>query len=387
MTKNSRGLVIGTLPSRFIGISSGGIATHIEGLIENLAKEGIDVYCCYHKPFGVRHDKVIGSVKLDWIKYVAIGLISLLFCKGHRWKQYTLKDNLFISFYYGVLSRYVKNGMFDFIHIHSLYNPAAIALYYLKYDKRIIITDHGFWVKKDFESNKKALHILKSSFEIAHKVIFISDVAFDMHKKYMLGDLEKLVKISNPSSFSAFPLKANTGEGKKSVIFNGYNSSLYIKGLPRLLDAVNGDSYLSRNIVLHLICNEEAHEYVRSNSWNFEYKLYKKMEFTKVLDLYTKSDALVVPSRFESFGLVYTEALAVGIPVVGYCQMIKEFQNELHEYIGEQYDMLSESSEDLAAKIKECLEHPFNGDAVREKLRSAYDWEIQINKFCKLYYD
>ncbi len=384
---NKLGLIIGTLPACYRGIAAGGIATHIEGLIKSLHQKGIRTYICYHKPFGVKHPEVMASSKMAWSVAVLKGSLMLLFVHEHKWRKYSFKTNLLIAYYCGVLKCFLKKVHPDFVHIHSLYNPSPIVLKYLKYSGPIIITDHGFWVNENYSCNPHLLFLLQKTFSIATKVVYISDMALFYHQKVQLGDLNKLVKISNPSFFENYPCKENVQtKAKQILIFNGYGNSLTIKGLPFLLNAVNADTYLCQHLKLQIICNDEAHDYIQQRKWNFEYVLYGRTKFSDVLNMYTQSDILVVPSKFESFGLVYTEALAVGIPVIGYYAMINEFQKTLNTYIGEPIDIVHEQPKDLAQKIKKCLVTPFAQEEVRAALIKAYDWNFLINRFLSLYY-
>lgn len=384
------GLIIGTLPALYNAKTAGGIATHIDGLVKQLKKEGISIYMCYHKPFGISHPEILASTILEWCLYVTLGGLGLFFNKNIRMKDYPLRFNVQISFYYGLLSRYLNKINPDFIHIHSLYNPAAIVLDLIGYRKNIIITDHGFWVDIN-HSKPKITRLLKRNFNIAKYVIYISDQALLFHNKKRLGNLNKLKKISNPSDFSHYPSKATSSSSyyvkNKIIIFNGYNDSMNVKGLPFLLDAVNSNEYLCMNVELYLICNQEAHTYVKNGKWNFSYKLFEKMPFDKILQLYSVSDILVVPSRNESFGLVYTEALAVGIPIIGYHKMVNEFSNTLQTYIGEPIDILNEQPSDLATKIIKTLNKSINREEIKKMIVSAYSWENNIQKFLNLYYD
>lgn len=385
---NKIGLIIGTLPASYRGVAAGGIATHIEGLIRSLHQKNIQTYICYHKPFGVKHPEVINSSKLGWFIAVLKGLLCLLFVREHKWRKYSLKTNVLIAYYYATLIPFLKIKNPDFVHVHSLYNPSAIALKYLKYQKPIIVTDHGFWLTDSYLHDGRLLMLLKEVFAVANKVIYISDVALIQHQIAKLGDLDKLEKISNPTSFDNYPIKyaSSLDGGRYTLVFNGYKESLTTKGLRFLLATINADKYLCKNLRLRIICNDEAQIYIRKHSWNFEYEMYGRTKFEDVLEMYVQSDILVVPSKFESFGLVYTEALAVGIPVIGYYAMINEFQRTLGLYIGEAIDIENEQPADLARKIIRCLQEPFDRVKVREALIKTYDWDVLINRFLSLYY-
>ena len=388
MKKSKIGLIIGTLPARYRGIAAGGIATHIDGLISALNKEKIQTFICYHKPFGIKHPDVINSLKIGWIKAVLKGFLMLFFVKGYTIRRYSFKTNVLIAYYYATLSVFLKKHTPDFIHIHSLYNPAAIALKWLKYSKSIIITDHGFWLDGNYPEDKKLTILLRDNYAVASNVIYISVVALIQHQKAKLGDLTKLVKISNPTFFDNYPYKScsKSADNKKVIIFNGYKESLTTKGLSFLLEALDNNDYFNTRVRLLIICNDEAQKYIQDHTWNFEYKVFGRTKFEDILKMYTQSDLLVVPSKFESFGLVYTEALAVGIPVIGYYAMINEFRQTLNMYIGAPIDITRERPSDLAQRIIECLETSFDPKGVREALMKHYDWGNLIDRFLVLYY-
>lgn len=105
---------------------------------------------------------------------------------------------------------------------------------------------------------------------------------------------------------------------------------------------------------------------------------------TEVARLYTEHDLFVMPSRFEAFGIVFTEALAHGVPVVGRSafampEIIESGKNGALVY--------SEDPAELAAAIISVLEDPgvreytvraakdvrtkFSWDAVAERMLTA----------------
>lgn len=380
-----KGLIIGTFPGSLIGVSSGGVATHIEGLMSELDKRGIDTKICYHKPFGVTHPRVIKNTKSEWFKCVSAGILGLVRI-GFPLKDWDRKTILFFAYYYGALKDFLKSYNPDFIHVHSLYNPAAMLLNHLGYGDKLIITDHGFRLRLDFMENRMAQKLCRANFGAAKKVIYISNIYQKFHEESQLGNQDKLVKIPNPTDFTHYPIKKNTNKGKKEILFNGMKESLYTKGLKPLLEALSLDYEFSKKVRLTAICNEEAQRYVQSNNWPFEYRLYGPLKFNEVLNLYTEADLLATPSRFESFGLVYTEALAVGIPVVGYYGTMDEFQKVIGLYIGESSDIIKEPVEVLLKKIKNALSTPFDREAVRKSLIKNYSWDDLFQKFYSLYY-
>lgn len=382
------GLIIGPFPGRITGqLSPGGIATHIDGLINYLDGTGISTYKCYHKPYNIKRADILNSSPKEWFISVIHGIILLIHSKNFDFSNYSIRDTIIIAFYLASLKSFLLKVAPDFVHIHSLHNPAPIALGILNYRKPIIITDHGFWQHEGYSGKKSMIKLIKN-YTLASTVIYISNIAYKKHISAKLGDNKKLVKIPNPTNFMKYPNKVNKENNlpKKEIFFNGYSESIERKGLDILLSTMNKYSELYDTIKLKIICDKKAENYIKNNSWKFEYALIERTTLEKILIIYCDVDLLVVPSRSESFGLVYTEALAVGIPVIGYFEVIYEFKKTLDNYIGESFNPFSEHEQDLRDKIVKCLNTPFDAHTVRDGLIKNYGWDVLGPRILDLYY-
>jgi glycosyltransferase involved in cell wall biosynthesis len=67
---------------------------------------------------------------------------------------------------------------------------------------------------------------------------------------------------------------------------------------------------------------------------------HDSVHLVRVRDLLLGAEVMCLPSRSESFGLVFTEALACGTPVVGFGPTVREIQEELSLDVGEPLDTL-----------------------------------------------
>jgi glycosyltransferase involved in cell wall biosynthesis len=159
-----------------------------------------------------------------------------------------------------------------------------------------------------------------------------------------------------------------------------------VKKLDLLLSTMNTYPELYKNMELIVLCDSEMDNYIKEKAWNFTHTLVGKTTLENIFNIYCNVDLLVVPSKSESFGLVYTEALAVGVPVIGFYGVIDEFKTVLNTYIGEPFDPSSESEEDLKEKIVKCLTIPFDAALVKDNLIKNFSWEILYPKFLELYY-
>lgn len=371
-----------------VNAKPGGVATHIDGLIEYLENNDIKTYLCYHKSYrGINDTHVLNVSKVGWLFAVVQGMFVLIFNKDYHFFDYSINDIIITAYYISILKIFLKKLHVDFVHIHSLHNPATIALDIINYKGRIIVTDHGFFSNKNYTDKRTRIKLCKN-YSIANKVIYISEFALQKHLESKLGDSNKLIKIPNPTDFSKYPVKKiyTSQGGPKRLFFNGYVKSRDIKKLVLLLSSMNTYPELYKNMELIVLCDSEMDNYIKERTWNFVYKLVGKTTLENIFNIYCNVDLLVVPSKSESFGLVYTEALAVGIPVIGFYGVIDEFKTVLNTYIGESFDPSSESEEALKEKIAKCLNTPFDAALVRNNLIKNFSWETLGQLFISLYY-
>ena len=166
--------------------------------------------------------------------------------------------------------------------------------------------------------------------------------------------------------------------GKKVVLFAGTKS--YNKGATHLLDAAKKIRQRRGDLVLVMI---------GSPTW--EWKRKKRVpDEPNLLDLgyvpegekrdaFDACDLFVMPSRYDSFGIVYLEAWGRGKPVIG------ARAGAIPEIIEENRDgLLVEFAdvEGLASKILYLLEHPDlrkeMGEVGRRKVAEQFNWETNI---------
>lgn len=379
-------LIIGPIPKQYGGKELGGIATHIYGFINEALNNNLKISIWYHKgvvrkcslPQGL---EIINNKLLFFIKMFSF--LPLFFSSKINFLDY--KSRLILCYQYVCLRDHLKKKKIDIIHIHSLQNTSTLALKLLKgkYSKiPVVITDHGFW-----QSNvkNKRLKLLKSNCNYAKKVIYISDFAYKYHKKYKFSEEEKLKKIHNPIIFER-PNYVKVKNKTKVLFFNGLSESVKRKGFVELIEAINCSSYLHKNVKLIAIVNEHGEKYINKIDTKFKYELFPKLDWVEIRQIYLQSDVMVLPSKSESFGLVYIEALMFGIPIVGFNGVFDEFSTVFKEnYIGESYSPKVDSIEDLAIQIEKALNTPFDKERVIDVVENQYSWHYKINDFIQLY--
>jgi len=382
-------LLIGRASKNIGGIATGGIAKHVEDLALNLYDIGHKTFIW---DFTIQKSFVHENINIFGVSYYNkfLSLIFGVFIENiffsRSYKNLSIRDKIIISIQSYYLRKTIKKYSFKSIHIHSL-NRAVTSFINKNFPNiNIVITDHGFWnkIKKgDDNRNKKTLLKIENNIKSSKTVIVISDYSIEKFKEYGLS-LEKVKKIPNPIFISKIPM--NSSDKKENIIFfNGFNKSLGIKNLPMLLQAININKSLYENFKLVAIVSNNAKEYIKKQKLKFEIEILGPQTWEQVVKLYNISKVLVVPSKSESFGLVYVEALAVGTPVIGFHKNIEEFQTVLKIDIGEPFDSDRESANQLSRKIQKVVSNTYDKDFMRKKVMEKYDWQSKIEEFSKIY--
>ena len=97
---------------------------------------------------------------------------------------------------------------------------------------------------------------------------------------------------------------------------------------------------------------------------------------------YRESDVFVMPSRYETFGLVYAEAMSQGLPVVytrgqGFDGFFRDGEVGRAVKGGE--------IREIASSIKECYERRAEMLATCIRAAGTFDWNSISDCYCQLY--
>jgi glycosyltransferase involved in cell wall biosynthesis len=122
--------------------------------------------------------------------------------------------------------------------------------------------------------------------------------------------------VETPSEIEMTYCKEYFSDHLFNIIFVG--RPLYSKGLDVLLSALHGLS--DRKWLLHVVGDgDDKDEYVRrcaAMGLTHSVRFYNSQRNLETLSLISKSDLLVLPSRWDGWGAVVNEALMLGVPVV-----------------------------------------------------------------------
>lgn len=152
---------------------------------------------------------------------------------------------------------------------------------------------------------------------------------------------------------------------------------LFIKSLEfRCADSAGSPTKRTEDIKLSLLGSGETKE--RCMKYLEEHDLMRYVEWPtevshdKLPDYYSSLDLFVLPSYFEGFGCVYTEAAACGVPFIGCLnQGYSEYVADVERWLIEPHNY---------KKLSELIERQYHERAV-QRLSKPYDIDTLISDF------
>ena len=214
----------------------------------------------------------------------------------------------------------------DMIHAHTLFSSGYIAYKLnLKYNIKYIVSVRNTDINVFFKYRKNLTNIGIKILKNAEKIIFISKTyqkkLFDKYipKKYVEELSKKSVVINN--GMNEFWLKnryINVSKRNKNIM-----KLLQVgeidknKNLETTIKAVKKMNKLGYMAKLNIAGTGKREKKLRKANKKYENIVFcGKLNKEELLKLYRDSDIFVLPSKHETFGLVYLEAMSQGLPVI-----------------------------------------------------------------------
>lgn len=295
-----------------------------------------------------------------------------------------LYAKLFASKGCRVFKKYSKKSKFipDIIHVHSLiWAGLTAAKIKLKFNIPYVVTEHrGRFSNNDFVSrqqkNEMALLEVKIAANHASKILCVSSVLSPYLKSIAPEvKIEILPNLVNTNQFNVGTISPNKG-----TVFICVGSLIPLKGHACLIRA------------FHKITEVDDHLYIVGSGELLtelkalceELTIGSQVTFvghatpSQVADYLKRSDIFVLPSQYESFGVVFIEAMSVGLPVIG------SKGTGAVDFVTEQNGRLVEPDnyEELAKAMLYIKKHrsEFDADAISLNVREQFQEKVIINR-------
>jgi len=218
----------------------------------------------------------------------------------------------------------VKHGQPDIIHAHFTNIAAIASVLKTKYRIPFIVTEHNSMIHKAVLEKRTRISG-RLAYGNADKVITVSK---SLSKSIFNHFNIKSVVVNNIVDLETFQHKPH----KHSYFqFISVGNLLYVKGFDLLIEAF---SQLKKKNLRLLIVGEgperpKLQKLIDALGLSGQVALLGSIMRYEINQLLNQSDAFVLASRAETFGVVYIEAMAAGLPVIATkCGGPEEFINE-----------------------------------------------------------
>ncbi|PCI58029.1 MAG: hypothetical protein COB45_01740 [Gammaproteobacteria bacterium] len=275
-----------------------------------------NMYPSIEKPYaGIYVKNLYEKLKCD----NALGTVSLLAME----RRFTGKLGSIIKYF-----RFITTTIpslfkrYDIVHLHFIYPLIIWAfLYKLFHPKsKVVVTCHGSDVNKHFTGYFSRLFFSY----LATKIDVVVTVGSELAKavKIKLGKEVSYVipaGIDERVFYNVEQLKC-----EYDLIFVG--SFLKLKGLPELVEAL---LQIDKKLRICFVGSGPLESIIRSLNNKHEVEIKHNLNQQQLREMYCRAKFLVLPSKSEAFGLVVSEAMFCGTPVIA--SRIGGIQEQLEE--------------------------------------------------------
>lgn len=357
----------------------GGIATVFSNIIQHLNHKHIEI-------------QVIptGKIKYNLLKKPILkNLLKLPFVLSKAILlgiKISPKDSFMILGYYWYFMN-TNFNQFALIHVHGTQGRIIDVICILT-TKPIVVTIHSYHRIIELSKKKKMFEIeLWKKMSKRIKVItHVSETDEQKGKSLGFDYSSKMMVIPNFVKTQGISSNVNT---KTSLIFVG--SLIKRKGIRELVHCVNKNEF--KNISNLHICGEGPLKTELKNIANPRIQFHGFLNPRELSYYYKQSSVLVVPSKSESFGMVYLEGIQHNLSVIGYSQIIYEFWKHLDLTPDERRIMIpyDHTENNLSNTIEEALNFRKNKSyaqnlrSIQKKIKVTYGIEAIANEYMNLY--
>ena len=275
-----------------------------------------------------------------------------------------------------------KEGPIDIIHAQSsLWGGISAAYISEKYNIPLVITEHSSVERGPYVKNSY-VPFIRDSYKKAKKVITVGNGL--KNEIQALSGRNDIEVIGNLVDLSKFTIKKRI-QNEKFIFF----SLAFLegeKGFDTLIKAF-AKKFKDKEAMLYIGGDGSQRAWLEAlaqeNGVKKQIIFLGALSRDDVAKWMNKCDCFVLPSRYETFGVVYIEALASGRPVLGALNGgAEDIINNLNGYLVpiDDIDKLAEKMLELYKKIDS-----YNEEEIRSDCLKRFSPEVIVNKIISVY--
>ena len=386
-------LHIGPIPPEIGGVAAGGIATHLWDLAVQSRQRGyeIAIFAGTDHSFIRENVTIIGIPRLNKVLKIGRALGFRLKARRSSLKFLTPGEQMRVSYLASLLRQIIIEEKPDLIHLHSLLNPAGLALGCLELAVPLVVTNYELWFDGPPARDMAIANRIAGR---ASYLIHISEYTENRARLLGLRYRGREEVVYMPIREDRVPLldrakvQEELGLGEKRVVFfYGTYQPVKKKGLDMLLGAFAANTDLRDRCRLVIRTSAEGAQYARARfkRQGIDGRIVSRISWDEMVRYYNAADLFVMPSRSEGFGIAYIEALLAGTPVVGFHRTLGELEKIVGTYIGERFDAENEDAQSLARKMLKVLGTDFDRGGLRNSVLGSLQWENRFGEYENVY--
>jgi len=210
-----------------------------------------------------------------------------------------------------------KENKFDIIHAHSFY-PAGYCACKLseQYKIPLVVTEHSSGVLNKIYKGEK-LHLLKYTVNHCNKFICVSS-ALKQSICSQIKTNKKLIVI--PNMYSSIFSYSNFRKKNNEFVFFSIGSFINSKRHILTVSCFDKAFKDKSNVKLRIAGSGELygilHKQIHENNLSEKIQLLGLLNRKQIKNELDNCDSFILASAYETFGIVYIEAMACGKPVI-----------------------------------------------------------------------
>lgn len=279
-----------------------------------------------------------------------------------------------------------RYGKPDIIHAHfGLWAGYAANLIYKRYGIPYVVTEHASSINGGNVTNRQA-SILKVAYGNAKKVICVGTKLERSIYPY-LDDFYKAIVIPNFVDISMFSRSSHQTEKEKKFTFVSIGNLSKRKGFEELIEAFHQNFHNQQHVSLIIAGDGEESANLQNKIQTLHIEeqvtLTGRLPREDVARLLASCDAFVLASYAETFGIVFIEAMATGMPAIGtICGGPEDIITPGSGYLIEPGD-----TEALAEKMRQLYDHyeQFDKEYIRQSIAERFDFHLAGQKLKEIY--
>lgn len=287
-----------------------------------------------------------------------------------------------------------KINDFDLIHAHFLFSDGGVAYELFKKNKTPYIvavrnTDINFFFKYFFFLRSYGIEILLNASKIifispAYKTTLINKYVPQLHQKLIEQKCEIIPNGIDPFWLKNSMQKTFIKKQEYSFLYVGdFSKNKNVESTIKALKIIKNKGYKIKFNIVGGGGNNTSKIIEIANKENDWITIYNRInDKNLLLSHYRVNDIFIMPSIYETFGVVYIEALSQGLPVI-YTkgQGIDGFFEE--NTVGVSVNPLDVNS--IVNKIEWLIENADSISTKSEKILPSFDWEVISYTYQNLY--